>query len=72
LILPEEEILQACGIFASKYEVDICLNGLREEMFHARSIHKANFGEKSLNPLQLLNSINQFKLDEIFSTCVLP
>ena len=66
LILSEEEILQACGIFTSKYEVDICLDGLREEMVHIRSIHKANFGEKSLNPLQLLNSISQCKLDEIF------
>ena len=42
-ILSEEEILQACGIFSSKQEVDICLDGLSEEMVHIRSIHKANF-----------------------------
>ena len=26
----------------------------------------ANFGDKSLSPLQLLNKINKFKLDDIF------
>ena len=49
-------------------------------MIHIRSIHMANFGEKSLNPLQLLNKINKFKLHEIFhnactalrSFCTLP
>ena len=35
-------------------------------MIHIRSIHLANFGEKSLSPLQLLKKINKFKLDDTF------
>ena len=59
-------LLHACGIFANEFQEDICLDGLKEEIIHVRSIHEANFGEKSLNPLQLRNKIDKFKLDEIF------
>ena len=61
-------------IFANALEVDICLDGLREEMICAGSIREANFGEKSLSPLQLLNKINIFKskLMRFFTMSALP
>ena len=66
MALSEKEVFHACGIFANKFKEDICLYRLKEEMIHIRSIHVANFGEQSLSPLQLLNKISKFKLDEIF------
>ena len=35
-------------------------------MLHLKAIHTANFGNESLGPLKLLNTIRKFKLDDIF------
>ena len=80
LQLLEDQILQACEVFGKKYPDDISQNELKEEVLHLKAIHGANFGNESLPPLKLLNTIRRFKLDEIFSNvcavlrifCTLP
>lgn len=80
LELSEDQILQACDVFGKKYTNDVSGNELKEEVLHLKAIHAANFGSKSLPPLELLSTIRRFKLEEIFSNvcialrifCTLP
>ncbi|KAI6648617.1 hypothetical protein LOD99_7974 [Oopsacas minuta] len=37
-----------------------------EKVIHLKATHIANFGNESLGPLNILNTIRKFKLDEIF------
>lgn len=78
--LSEDQILQACDVFGKRYTNDVSGNELKEEVLHLKAIHAANFGSKSLPPLELLSTIRRFKLEEIFSNvcialrifCTLP
>ena len=55
----------SCEVFGKKYPDDISQNELGD-VIHLKAIHIANFGNESLDPLKLLNTIRKFKLDEFF------
>ena len=62
-----EDVLSiSCVEFAKFYFMDVCEEDLVNEIFHLKSIHQANFGERQLNPLDLLNIIHKQNLQEIF------
>ena len=67
LQLSEDQILQACLVKSGKkYPVDISKNELEKDVIHLKAIHISNFGNESLDPLKLLNTIRKFKLGEFF------
>ena len=62
-----EEISKSCKEFAKFYFFDVCEEDLISEILHLKSIHQANFGGKTLKPIDLLNIIHKQNLQEIFS-----
>lgn len=64
--MTEDQLEMACRRFSSKYKNDVAAERLKEEVMHLRIIHEANFGDQALAPLELLNEISRFKLEELF------
>lgn len=77
--MTDENIRRVCDNFSSRYRNDVSTS-LTDEVTHIKAIHEANFGACPLEPLQLLNKIVYYKLDELFSNacialsmfCTLP
>lgn len=57
-----EEISKSCKEFARFYFLDVCEEDLISDILHLKPIHKANFGEKTLKPIDLLNIIHKQNL----------
>ena len=62
----EDVIHNACDNFVKFYSDYFDVKELEKELLHLKVIHRANFGDESLDPLSLLNSIVKAGLEEIF------
>ena len=63
--MSDEDIQDACTTFSVEYHKDVSPAGLTEEML---DLHAANFtsdDSSPVTPLNLLNKISSFKLEEI-------
>ena len=81
--MSDEDIQDACTTFSVEYHKDVSPAELTEEMLQVKCVHAANFtsDDSSLvTPVNLLNKISSFKLEEIFANvctslrifCALP
>ena len=62
----EEELIEKSIFLADIYTKDINSDDLGIEMVDLKKlIHPGNFGEKQLNPFELLNKIVTYKLENI-------
>ncbi len=62
--IDEEHLRMEAASFVKKYSVDVS-DDLEQEMLHLKNIYEANF-EPNLPPLDLLNSITEKKLENLF------
>ena len=63
--LDDSKLTEKCGSFASFYS-DVDKDELLEEIKSLKLIHTANFGQKRLTPLMLLNQIIEKKFEQLF------
>ncbi|XP_003390771.3 PREDICTED: uncharacterized protein LOC100638699 [Amphimedon queenslandica] len=64
----ETDLHSSVQKFVDAYSVDVS-NDLIQEMDEIKKIHTANFGEDQLQPFELLNSLNKYKLTTLFPNC---
>ena len=62
----KDVIHNACDNFVKFYSDYFDVEEFEKELLHLKVIHRANFGDESLHPLFLLNSIVKAGLEEIF------
>lgn len=65
LSLPEEELELKSKSLADKYPADIS-HDIVLEMRHLPTVHRSNFGQDQLSPLQLLNDLTKYRLEGLF------
>lgn len=71
LSMNENDVIDKVETFGEIYDKDVNGHELRDELLHLKSIHESNFGKDPLGPLDLLNKIHLFNLNELFSnTCI--
>ena len=68
--LTESETKVKAKTFIDRYKDDVS-DELVQEIIDLKSIHEANFGEKPLPPLELLNKLHEQKLQSLFVTAPL-
>ena len=66
--LTDNEIKMKADNFVKIYEVDVS-NELAQEVIDLKVIHEANFGKEPLSPIDLLNKLNEYKLQPLFCNC---
>ena len=70
LSLTADDVKTQAEEFCEEYSVDVSKE-LTNEVLHLRAIHRENFGQDSLSPLQLLNRLKKENLSELFpNICV--
>ena len=68
--MSEDDIKKSASSFITEYSVDVS-EELIEEVLFLKDIHVANFGDKKLRPIKLLNKIYELKLSNMFPNCCL-
>ena len=68
--MSEDDIKKSASSFITEYSVDVSEELIEEVLFH-KDIHVANFGDKKLRPIKLLNKIYELKLSNMFpNSCI--
>ena len=68
--MSEDDIKKSASSFITEYSVDVS-EELIEEVLFLKDIHVANFGDKKLRPIKLLNKIYELKLSNMFpNSCI--
>ena len=67
--MTDENIVSAAQKLAQLYSTDTSY-ALTDELLNLKVVHSANFGDKPLLPLELLNKIKSLKLDALFPNVV--
>ena len=70
LTMSPQELEQASASMIHEYPEDLS-HDIMQEMHQLPTAHRANFGSAQLTPLELLNSLMEYKLHQLFPTCLL-
>ena len=64
--MSKEELKRKAAQPAEKHSKNISTEDIVQEMNHITMIHNTNFGRKQLGELELLNALENYRLESIF------
>jgi hypothetical protein len=62
----DQDLMKKCNKFSDLYTTDVSKGELFEELNSLKMIHRANFGDSCLTPINLLNKLTQMNLEPLY------